>query len=233
MDDVKSEPWTIPAPVDIVSLDHYLARVNWAADQNLVVLWLNRRQNVSILVNCDLARDKCNIVNEHTEPNGWIDVREPHFDKSGTRMVEIQYLYNGDQRFPHAGRFNFETLTTEDLSPGNSTVTDIVGWNQETDTVYYIVSPGNVPWLRQMWSTSGGVVRCITCREPSCHWVTATFSPGGSYGVVTCSSSYVPPRIYLYKSQVSNRSSYIYYTMLLLYLKVYVHYTLLKCVQQT
>lgn len=183
-----------------------MGRVNWASEQNLVVLWLNRRQNVSVLVNCDLGKDKCSIVREHSESNGWIDVRTPFFDKPGNKMLEIQYLYHGDQRFPHAGRFNFLSLTTEDLSPGNSTVTEILGWNQETDTVYYIVSPGNVPWLRQMWATSRGVVRCVSCREPSCHHVSASFSPGAAYGIVTCSSSFNPPKIFLYNSEVSRRN---------------------------
>lgn len=204
LDDLRGEPWNIPAPVDIVGLDHYLGRVNWASEQNLIVLWLNRRQNISVLVNCDLEKDKCSIVKEHSESNGWIDVRSPFFDKSGNKMLEIQYLFNGDQRFPHAAKFDFLSLTTEDLSPGNSTVTEILGWNQATDTVYYVVSPGYVPWLRQMWATSGGVVRCVSCREPSCHHVSASFSPGASFAIVTCSASYNPPKIFLYNSRVSS-----------------------------
>lgn len=200
LDDPRGEPWNIPAPVDIVGLDHYLGRVNWASEQNLIVLWLNRRQNVSVLVNCDLEKDKCSIVKEQSESNGWIDVRVPFFDRSGNKMLEIQNLYNGDQRFPHAARFNFLSLTTEDLSPGNSSVMEILGWNQDTDTVYYVVSPGTTPWLRQMWATSAGVVRCVSCREPACHHVQASFSPGASYAIVTCSSSLNPPKIFLYNS---------------------------------
>ncbi|KAG6459334.1 hypothetical protein O3G_MSEX011338 [Manduca sexta] len=200
LDELNNEPWNIPAPVDVVGLDHILGRINWASDQNLVVLWLNRRQSISILVNCDLKRDKCSIVKEQTEPNGWIDITAPFFDKTGTKMVEIQPLYNGEQRFPHAAKFDFSSFTTEDLSPGNSTVTEILGWNQETDTVYYIVAPGYVPWLRQVWATSGGVVRCVTCKEPSCRHVTADFSSGANYAVITCSACNIPPKIFLYDS---------------------------------
>ncbi|XP_063838892.1 venom dipeptidyl peptidase 4-like [Ostrinia nubilalis] len=198
LDDPTIEPWIIPAPVDVVGIDHILGRVNWASDQNLVVLWLNRRQSTSILVNCDLKQDKCSMVNEHTEHNGWVDITQPFFDRTGTKMVEIQPLYHEDQRFPHAARFDFNTLTTEDLSPGNSTVTEILGWDQDTDTVYYIVAPGSIPWQRQLWATTRGVVRCISCKEPSCHYTSAMFSLGGSFGVVSCSSSNVPPKIFLY-----------------------------------
>lgn len=187
-----------------------MGRVNWASDDNLVVLWLNRRQSISILVNCDLKHDKCSIVKEQTEPNGWIDVSEPFFDSTGSKMVEIQPLYHEEQRFPHAARFDFKTFTTEDLSPGNSTVTKILGWNQETDTIYYVVAPGYVPWLRQVWATSGGVVRCVTCKEPSCRYASAMFSPGAKYAIITCSACNIPPKIFLYSTQVKQFTSSIF-----------------------
>ncbi|KAL0894609.1 hypothetical protein ABMA27_013171 [Loxostege sticticalis] len=199
LDDPSTEPWIIPAPVDVVGIDHILGRVNWASDQNLVVLWLNRRQSTSILINCDLKQDKCSMINEHTEHNGWIDINEPFFDRTGTKMVEIKPLYHEDQRFLHAARLDFNTLTMEDLSPGNSTVTEILGWDQDTDTVYYIVAPSGMPWQRQLWATTRGVVRCISCKEPSCHHTSAMFSKGASFGIVTCSSTNVPPKIYLYQ----------------------------------
>lgn len=184
----------------MVGLDHILGRVNWASDQNLIVLWLNRRQSTSILVNCDLKKDKCSMVKEHTESNGWVDITTPLFDTTGSKMVEIQPLYHGEQRFPHAARFDFQTLATEDLSPGNSTVTEILGWNTKTDTVYYKVAPGHIPWLRQIWATTAGVVKCISCKEPSCRHVEAKFSPGARFAIVTCSACNIPPKIFLFDS---------------------------------
>ncbi|XP_059059410.1 venom dipeptidyl peptidase 4-like [Achroia grisella] len=199
LDDINSKARRIPAPVDVVGVDHILGRVDWASDQNLVVLWLTRRQSVSILVNCDLKQDECSLVREQTEPNGWIDISQPFFNKNGTKLVEIQHLYDGDARFPHVGRFDFKTLTTEDLSSGNSSVTEILGWNQGTDTIYYIAAPGHMPWLRQLWATEAdGTVRCISCKEPACQCVSAAFSPGASFGVVTCSATNVAPKVFFY-----------------------------------
>ncbi|CAH0749131.1 unnamed protein product [Diatraea saccharalis] len=198
LDHLHSEPWNIPAPVDVVGLDHILGRVTWASDQNLVVLWLNRRQSISILVNCDLKQDKCSMIKEQREPNGWIDINKPFFDKTGTKMIEIQPLYHGDQRFLHAARLDFLSLTTEDLSPGNSTVTEILGWDEDRDIVYYIVSPCNLPWQRQLWASSEGIVRCVTCKESSCHYVTAIISPKASYGLVTCTAANSVPIVYYY-----------------------------------
>lgn len=194
---------TIPAPVDIIGLDHILGRVNWATDQNLVVLWLNRRQSVSVLVNCDLNFDKCTILKQETEPNGWIDIATPFFDTIGSQMLEVRPLPHKDQRFMHLARFDFNTMKTEDLSPGNSTVTEILGWNQETDTVYYIISPGTEPWKRQLWATTKGKMKCISCKMPGCNHVDGIFSPGGSYGIVSCSAINIPPVTYFFVGQVN------------------------------
>lgn len=194
---------TIPAPVDIIGLDHILGRVNWATDQNLIVLWLNRRQSISVLVNCDLKLDKCTILKQETEPNGWIDISTPFFDESGTQMLEVRPLPFEEQRFMHLARFNFNTMKTEDLSPGNSTVTEILGWDQETDTAYYIISPGTEPWKRQLWSTSKGKATCLSCGKSGCNHADGMFSPGGSYGIVSCSAINIPPVTYFYNGQVN------------------------------
>ncbi|XP_045458917.1 venom dipeptidyl peptidase 4-like [Melitaea cinxia] len=195
------ESMVILPPVDIIGPDHILGRVNWATDENLILLWLNRRQNVSVLVNCDLTRNECNIMKHETEPNGWIEVREIFFDKTGTKMLEIQPLPYGEQRFMHLGRFDFNTMQTEDLTPGNSTTTEVLGWNLDTDTVYYIVSPGMEPWKRQLWATSKGKAKCVTCNKPHCHDVDAAFSPSGSYAIVSCSALNVPAVTYFYTSE--------------------------------
>lgn len=203
MDDLTCAPRSIPAPVDVVGVDHILGRVNWATDHNLVVLWLNRRQSVSILVNCDLRVDECTLLKEHTEPNGWIDIQTAFYNSNGTKLVEIQHLYNGESRFPHVARFDFDTTTTEDLSPGNATVLELLGWNEPSDTVYYIAAPGNEPWARQLWATGpDGAVRCISCKEPSCQSVAAKFSPGASFGVVTCSATNNPAKSFFYQCVV-------------------------------
>ncbi|XP_013133891.1 PREDICTED: venom dipeptidyl peptidase 4-like [Papilio polytes] len=210
LSNIESDPLYIPAPVDVIGLDHILGRVNWATDHNLIVLWLNRRQNVSILINCDLINDKCSMIQEHTERNGWIDIPNPYFDSTGSRMLEIQPMLFNDQRFPHAALFDFNTLATTDLSPGNSTVTSIVGWNDETDTVYYIVSPWDLPWQRQLWATSQGVSKCISCRDPTCRNVVADFSPEASYGIMSCSGTNSPPVTYLYNAKTNGLKIIVY-----------------------
>lgn len=196
-----SDAWNIPAP-PVVGGDYILGRVNWMTDRNVVVLWLNRRQNLSVLVNCDLSQDKCSVVKQRNEPNGWIDINEPFFDESGTKMIEIEPQPYGSRRYLHVAQFDFKTLATRDLTPINSTVTDILGYIPEQDAVYYILAPLNAPWQRQLWVSTAGVQRCVSCKEPSCHFVNAMFSPSASYGVVSCSASYNPPKTFFFRSQV-------------------------------
>ncbi|CAK1549748.1 unnamed protein product [Leptosia nina] len=197
----NSKPIKIKAPVDVIGDDHILGRVNWPTDSNVLVLWLKRRQSISVLMLCDVRQDNCTILKEHTEPNGWIDIREPLFNANGTKMLEIQPALFNNQRYFHVARFDFKTLETEDLTPGNSTVKEIVGWNQNTDTVFFIVSPGNAPWQRQLWSVSKGNILCMTCSQTACHSVDGMFSPGGSHAILSCSAFNVPPISYFYISQ--------------------------------
>ncbi|XP_068620957.1 venom dipeptidyl peptidase 4 [Battus philenor] len=210
LNNLEHGPWVIPAPVDVVGLDHILGRVNWATNQNLIVLWLNRRQNVSMLVNCDLTNYKCNMVKQETERNGWIDIRDPFFDSTGTRMLEVQPLLYNHQRYMHAAILDFNSLTTVDLTPGNSTVTAVVGWDEEMDIVYYIVSPWDSPWERQLWAATKGANTCISCRDSSCRSVSAMFSPSASFAIMSCSSSNSPPVTYLLNGRTNGLKVIVY-----------------------
>lgn len=204
MQEPEKEPWVIPPPIEFVGPDHILGRVNWANDNNLIVFWLNRRQNHSILTNCNMNDHVCENVQSMSEPNGWIDIKDAIFDKSGSNMIITQPLIYVDGKiYVHATRFNFKSKETEDLSNQNSTVIDILGWNEEIETVYYLVAPSSVPWYRHVWASSKGKLKCISCKEPSCHVVGTSFSPGAQYGIFSCSSSLLAPKTFLYDSQVS------------------------------
>ncbi|XP_050675466.1 venom dipeptidyl peptidase 4-like isoform X1 [Leptidea sinapis] len=199
--ELDGEPMYIKAPVDVVGNDYILGRVNWASDNNVIVLWLNRRQSISVLMNCDLKNNACKVLKEQSEPNGWIDIREPLFDSNGTRMIEIQPQLYENQRYMHVTLFDFNTLETIDLTPGNSTVTDILGWDLDKDKVFFIASPGLEPWQRQLWSVYNGTIFCMTCAQAACHTVEGMFSPGGSFGVLACSAFNVPPVSYFYVAE--------------------------------
>lgn len=47
----------IRAPVDIVTNDHILRSVTWSSDTELLVLWLNRRQNKATMQKCSIAAE--------------------------------------------------------------------------------------------------------------------------------------------------------------------------------
>lgn len=53
---------TLQAPIDIVSEDHILGTVKWVSEDELAALWLNRRQNLSVLVMCNTNTAKCKPV---------------------------------------------------------------------------------------------------------------------------------------------------------------------------
>lgn len=54
----------IKAPQELVSDDHILQTVAWASDSDLVVVWLNRRQNIASMQMCSIEETAiCKEVN--------------------------------------------------------------------------------------------------------------------------------------------------------------------------
>lgn len=45
----------LPAPVETVTDDHILGGVQWTTDNEIAALWLNRRQNSTVLKICNIA----------------------------------------------------------------------------------------------------------------------------------------------------------------------------------
>lgn len=50
------------APVDEVGADHLIADVKWATDTELAITWMNRKQNVSVLMICHADTGFCQMV---------------------------------------------------------------------------------------------------------------------------------------------------------------------------
>lgn len=192
--------------------DFIIGRVNWPTNNTLLTLWLNRRQNIGVLASCIIDNNRCitSLVKEYKELNGWIDITNPVFDCSGKVMLELMPMPYEARRYVHATRFGFTAHHTDDLTPTNSTAEKILGWNEDNDEVYLLMSPGNAPWLKQLWSSTNGKTKCLTCSMKHCNTVSASFSPGAKYAIIYCSADNVPPKIYLFKSKVS-RFSFFYF----------------------
>ena len=43
-------------------LDYYLSRVTWQDEDHVLVTWLNRPQNKSVTMHCDVTMGECQLV---------------------------------------------------------------------------------------------------------------------------------------------------------------------------
>ena len=131
------------------TLGTYLPRMEWAANNDeLIVQHLNRKQNESNLMLCNVADGASKII--YTEKDAaWIDIAGRYY--SSYRMGGWDWLNNGTEflwpsekdgwlhlyRISHDGKK--ETLIT----PGNYDVMDIKRIDEKSGYVYFMASPDN------------------------------------------------------------------------------------------
>lgn len=78
LSDPEGELVTLLAPVDEVTEDHILGTVTWASDTEVAALWLNRRQNKSVLLICNADTGACKKVTINIILNGLTDSSQEH-----------------------------------------------------------------------------------------------------------------------------------------------------------
>lgn len=122
----------IEAPIDEVTEDHILGTVTWASEDELAVLWLNRRQNKTVLVICNADSGNCKKEVIREEPTGWIEVTTPEFQ--GDEFLDIittpQGADNGDEWY-HVVKYTRNLGSPKAISDGNRTVVTISHWDSQ------------------------------------------------------------------------------------------------------
>ena len=174
---------TVKAPVDIVSTDHILQNVAWADSDNVVITWLNRRQNVASIQMCTAAGD-CHEVKRLEEPEGWISMDTPKCLKKGTNCIFTYWIGNWYQVW------NLNLKSGENIwkSRGNFTVRKIYGYDELQNKLYYQATIPGDPSVYHVFSNND----CLTCNLADedgalCKSAAAAFSKNFSYYTVVCS----------------------------------------------
>lgn len=63
----------ITSPVDDLGPDCNIAEIDWLSDTNLIVSWLNRRQNKASFQSCNIITGACFEIKKLDNPTGWVD----------------------------------------------------------------------------------------------------------------------------------------------------------------
>lgn len=193
-----SVPIVLPVPIDIVGEDHVLGSVFWINAQTMGTIWMNRRQNVGVIVTYDTTSHEMREVMNIEEPDGWIEINTPRCHSSG-----VCYLINNKDNWPRLTSVNTATGAVETHTPDGVSVISIYGVDP-SGVVYYLAAPAaDQSFYRHVYSTSYG---CLTCdyvvndKGDLCVYAAGSFSTDFSRFVMTCNGPDVQ-RVEVYQTQ--------------------------------
>ncbi|RVE40538.1 hypothetical protein evm_014811, partial [Chilo suppressalis] len=191
------------APTEVTE-DHILWGVTWPTQNEWLLIWLNREQNFTV---SDLRCYQHECVQEiRSEPNGWVPIALPRFSRDGSFYMQLRWSERQPSGYIWQHLFRIQRtaddFNSSSLTPGDFTVNNYVGMDEDNDAFYYTRTVTGQPWQTQLRRLSGGNDICLSCvivmpERGQCTWATATLSQSGRYMSVTCSSPTEPSATFL------------------------------------
>jgi dipeptidyl-peptidase 4 len=182
-----------------VKLGTYLPRMEWAANsQELIVQRMNRNQNESDLMMCNVKTGDCHTL-YHEKADTWIDIIALWEDDY--KMGRWDWFKNGSEflwasekdGWRHLYRVSRDGKTELLLTPGNYDVMRITLVDEKNNQVYFIASPDNATQAylyRCSLDGKGTAERLTPAGETGTHEY--EISPNGKYAAHQFSNYYTP-----------------------------------------
>ncbi|XP_072401301.1 venom dipeptidyl peptidase 4 [Diabrotica undecimpunctata] len=195
---------------DNFSNENILSAVQWANDDVVTAIWMNRVQNEAVIVayNTTTTSPTTTTIKQLKSQHGWLELfTPPVFSKNGDSFVIIlsQDQRNNSGGYRHIFLYPItENAEAQVLTSGKFVVTGIVGWNYEKDLIYFLANTEEDSTVQHLYTVSPLTkhVTCLSCELKSlhnsslpCSYNTADFSTNGSYYVLTCAGPDVPQTI--------------------------------------
>ncbi|XP_053327006.1 dipeptidyl peptidase 4-like [Spea bombifrons] len=188
----------IVAPDEIKNVDHYISSLAWVTDQRIVIQWLRRIQNVSLLSLCDVNEGThswtCLQPVREESITGWIGDFQPSNPVFTSDHNAYYKIVSNADGYKHIHFFN-GTQNPVPITTGNFEVTTIT--TLTSNYLYYISNEG-FPGRRQLYKIKLGSTdnkpECVTCqlRPERCQRYSAYFSHNSVYYSLTCSGPGIP-----------------------------------------
>ncbi|KAK3791198.1 hypothetical protein RRG08_047106 [Elysia crispata] len=180
--------------------DYYFYKVAWRNDQEVLVTWLNRKQNKAILTLCSATSGDCKKSTELKSETGWLDVLYPPvFSPDGSRyfLIAPQKSANGGY-FRHVAMVEIRAGERQDkmsfVTEGEWEVTKIKGYDQQSQTLYF-TSPHLDPRKRHFYSVNipNKKETCLTCGyNKNCQYNDVSLATTADFYVLKCLGPGVP-----------------------------------------
>ncbi|XP_062847180.1 dipeptidyl aminopeptidase-like protein 6 [Trichomycterus rosablanca] len=189
--------------------EHYITMVKWVTSMQLVVSWVNRAQNISILTLCEATTGLCTKEHEDESEN-WLQRQNeaPVFSKDGLKLFFTRAVPQGGQgKFFHVSVSVSQPNNTSDslqfITSGNWDVTQVLSYDEENQLIYFL-STERDPKRQHLYSAdtvSPFNRRCLSCNfTDSCGYVSISFSHNNNYILLTCRGPAVP-FVSIYRTQ--------------------------------
>nr|XP_023020386.1 venom dipeptidyl peptidase 4 [Leptinotarsa decemlineata] len=186
--------------------EEILSAVEWATNDILTAIWMNRVQNRASIVAYDTSQDSVSstIIKNLVASDGWLELfTPPIFSKDGSKLVMIlSQDQGGNSGYRHVVMLNVvENAQDQPLTKGKFVVTSILAWDHEENLIYYLANTESDWTVQHLYAVSAETknVTCFTCDLKSehnsttaCSYNTAEFSKNSSYYVLTCAGPDVP-----------------------------------------
>ncbi|KAJ8970898.1 hypothetical protein NQ317_009050, partial [Molorchus minor] len=190
-----------------LSSDPILSAVEWATNDTVVSIWMNRVQNQAAIVEYETASTTVvsTVITSLEQTDGWLELfTPPIFSSDGSKFVLILSQDQGNSlgSYRHIVLYNTEENSEgEALTSGTFVVTEILAWNHDDDLIYYLANNESDSAVQHLYSVSQSTrqVSCLSCSLKSkhntsleCSYNTATFSKDASRYALTCAGPDVP-----------------------------------------
>lgn len=192
IDSDGGEPlWFDPSRIN--SREYYIARMEWAGPEEIVIQWLNRLQNTDHVLLCDIGTGEFRTVLTEKD-DAWVNVQDITWIDSGRAFLWLSER-DGWQHLYRVGRTEGDMQL---LTPGEFDVVSLQSVDEGNGWAYFTACPDN-PTQRFLYKTtldgSGKIERVTPAGEVGSH--SYQISPDARWAIHTRSSFGVPPQIEL------------------------------------
>ncbi|XP_063919511.1 inactive dipeptidyl peptidase 10 isoform X1 [Zophobas morio] len=169
-------------PTNSVETGSYITSASFLGEQNVAIIWLNRHQNVSVILTCK-PRYNYNCTDFHVEKEhiGWTErIFHPVFSRNGNHALVRLPVKDGDNgHYMHACLlFNNNVIP---LTHGAFELSRILAWDEQKNLIYALATNENAPGVRHLFkigdTNSSQPWTCMTCQPRIDPNVTYFFYP--------------------------------------------------------
>ena len=182
------------------SRQHYLPRMQWIANENILVQQLNRKQNNLKIFQCDAASGNARPVYEETD-EAWIEMGSNDLTAHGG--MDDLTITNGGKSFlvmtekdgwRHMYEVEIATGKEKLLTPGDYDIAAFYHMDEKGDYLYFNASPGNATqrYLYRIATGRSGAPERVT-PEAFTGISQYDISPNGKYAIHSFSNANTPP----------------------------------------